>query len=190
MQKILIAVTGASGQIYARSIIDKLRKMIDTEAYSIELDVIFSIPAKSVWKEEIGTPFSDFEKEIKIINNYDFNNRNASGSNCADVMIIIPCSMGTIGRIAAGTADTLILRAADVILKERKRLILVPRESPFSLIHLRNLTTLTEAGAIIAPASPSFYFKPKGIDEMVSTFVARILELADIKMIDDSQRWG
>lgn len=186
MKKVLIAVTGASGQIYAQNIIEQLSKMTS----SIEVDIIFSVPAKGVWKEEIGTPFSDLEKKIPIINNYDFNNRNASGSNCADIMIIIPCSMGTIGRIAAGTSDTLILRAADVMLKERKKLIIVPRESPLSLIHLRNMTTLTQAGAIIAPASPSFYLKPNNIAEAVNIFVSRILELADIANIHKEYRWG
>lgn len=239
MKRVLIAVTGASGQIYARLIIDRLRAMAATsivtngEAKSrtgygvegIELDIIFSIPAKGVWKEELGTSYAALEKEfevvergndstergiggaesgeggtnsgegganskVKLINNYDFNNRNASGSNCADVMIIIPCSMGTIGRIAAGTSDTLILRAADVMLKERKRLILVPRESPYSLIHLRNMTTLTEAGAIIASAAPSFYLKPTSLEKMAGIFVSRILELAGIESIENTQRWG
>lgn len=232
MKRVLIAVTGASGQIYARLIIDRLRAMAaasivtNGEAKSrtgygvegIELDIIFSIPAKGVWKEELGTSYAALEKEfevvergndstergnggvesgegganskVKLINNYDFNNRNASGSNCADVMIIIPCSMGTIGRIAAGTSDTLILRAADVMLKERKRLILVPRESPYSLIHLRNMTTLTEAGAIIASAAPSFYLKPTSLEEMAGIFVSRILELAGIESIENTQRWG
>lgn len=196
MKKVLIAVTGASGQIYAKNIIDRLRAMASA-SNEIEVDIIFSIPAKGVWKEELESSFAQLESSIgeeggrvKLINNYDFNNRNASGSGCADVMIILPCSMGTIGRIAAGTSDTLILRAADVMLKERKRLVLVPRECPFSLIHLRNMTALTEAGAIIASAAPSFYLKPSGIEQMVSIFVSRILELAGIEPIDRAERWG
>lgn len=196
MKKILLAVTGASGQIYAKNIIDRLRDLASA-SNNIEVDIIFSIPAKGVWKEELDSTYAQLEMSIsegvsnvKLINNYDFNNRNASGSGCADVMIILPCSMGTIGRIAAGTSDTLILRAADVMLKERKRLVLVPRECPYSLIHLRNMTALTEAGAIIASAAPSFYLKPSGIEQMVSIFVSRILELAGIGSVAENERWG
>ncbi len=188
MKRVVVAVTGASGQIYAKSIIDKLAKL--SESGEVDFEVIFSIPAKGVWKEETGLEVPKSDECSYIVNNYDFGNRNASGSNCSDSMIIIPCSMGTIGRLAAGTSDTLILRAADVMLKERKKLIIVPRESPFSLIHLRNMTTLTEAGAIIAPASPGFYQKPENMEQMVEIFTDKILDIAGVDSIKKSDRWG
>ena len=106
----------------------------------------------------------------------------ASGSNCADIMIIMPCTMGTIGRIAAGISNDLITRAADVMLKERKTLVIVPRETPYNLIHLRNLTTLAQAGAIIAPASPSFYTHPTSLDNLVDTFVRRVLNISGLNI--------
>jgi 4-hydroxy-3-polyprenylbenzoate decarboxylase len=112
----------------------------------------------------------------------------ASGSAGYDTMIICPCTMGTMGRIAAGTADDLMTRSADVMLKERRRLILVPRETPFSLVHIRNMELLTQAGAIICPASPSFYSKPASIEEAVMTVVDRVLHLAGFEI--DSYRWG
>ena len=112
----------------------------------------------------------------------------ASGSGDYDIMIIIPCSMGTLGRIAAGISNDLISRAADVVLKERRKLICVVRDTPYNLIHLRNMETITLAGGIICPATPSFYSKPKTIDEVASTVVDRVLDLAGIKI--DTYRWG
>lgn len=191
-KRVLIAVTGASGQIYAKAIIERLNSNSD-----IDLEVVFSKTAIEVWNSELTTSFSEAcnpplknIQNLKIIDNSDFGNRNASGSNCADVMIIVPCTMGTIGRVAAGTSDSLILRAADVMLKERRKLVLVPRENPYSLIHLKNMTELTQAGAIVAPASPSFYQKPSNINEMVSIFSDRILEIAGISKVDEKYRWG
>lgn len=118
----------------------------------LEVDIVFTDTARQVFPHETGQPLPE-----GLIPNDSYYNRNASGSNAPDVFIIIPCTMGTLGRIAAGTSDDLICRIADVQLKERRTLIIVPRETPYSLIHLRNMTTLTEAGAIIAPASPAFY---------------------------------
>lgn len=204
--RILLAITGASGHIYAKKLIDRFIqhfKIVTQKSpkapYLPELDIIMSTTAQDVWIHELGneTPTQQFFNKlelsefIQIIDNNNFNNRNASGSNCADVMIILPTSMGTIGRIAAGTADSLILRAADVILKERKHLIITPRETPLNLIHLRNLTTLSEAGATVFPASPSFYLLPKSMDEMADMYVDRLLRFANIHLDSiTSSKWS
>ncbi len=143
--------------------------------------------AKQVWDTEIGD--KGYESySIKKYGVKDFNAPFASGSGQYDTMIIIPCSMGTLGRIASGISNDLISRAADVVLKERRKLICVIRDTPYSLIHIRNMETITLAGGIICPASPSFYSKPKTIEETASTVVDRVLDLAgfDIKTF----RWG
>ena len=127
-----------------------------------------------------GEPFSGFEKT-------DFNAPFASGSSQYDTMIIVPCSMGVVGRIASGVSDDLITRAADVILKERRKLIMVVRETPYNLIHLKNMTLLTETGAMIVPASPSFYSHPQTIEALVDTVIERILDLAGFE--NDGYRW-
>jgi 4-hydroxy-3-polyprenylbenzoate decarboxylase len=178
-QRIVIGVTGASGQIYAKRIIENLRTL-----GGIELDVIFTDTAKLVYNDETGESLP-----TPLVDNNSYFNRNASGSNPADVFIIIPCTMGTIGRISSGCSDDLISRIADVQLKERRKLIIVPRETPYSLIHLRNMTLLTEAGAIIAPASPSFYMHPGSLTEMVDNFIIRILDLADILEMPAEKKW-
>ena len=139
----------------------------------IKLDLVFTDTAKVVWEDELGMKVPD-----NALDNSSYYHPYASGSNAADVMIIMPCTMGTIGRIASGATSDLLTRAADVMLKERRPLIIVPRETPFNLIHLRNLTTLAEAGAVIAPASPSFYTHPQNMDELIDTFVRRILGIA------------
>ena len=184
--KIIVAVTGASGSIYARLLLDELchfRSKGEIE----QLGVVFSEKAKNVWAYETGTfPPCDFP--YTLYNNDDFNAPFASGSSLFDVMIVCPCSMGTMGRIAGGLSDALIPRAADVMLKERRRLILVIRENPLSLIHISNMQTLTQAGAIIAPASPSFYSHPRSIDELAMTVVDRILQLTGLKK--ETYRWG
>ena len=182
-RKIIIAVTGASGSIYAKLLIDKL---LNLSKYYETVDLIFSKNAKDVWAFEMGN--KDYESyPFKIYEPKNLFSGPASGSANYSNMIICPASMGTIGRIAAGVSDDLISRAADVMLKERKQLILVPRETPYNLIHLRNLTSLTEAGAIILPASPSFYSKPKNIEELAETVVDRIIQLIGIS--NDSYRW-
>ena len=177
--RVVVGVTGASGQIYAKHIIEKLRTL-----GGVEIDIIFTDTAKEVYKEETGEPLPS-----PLIDNNSYYNRNASGSNPAHTLIIIPCTMGTIGRIASGTSEDLICRIADVQLKERRKLIIVPRETPYSLIHLRNMTLLTEAGAIIAPASPSFYMHPHSLTEMADNFIARILDIAQISEMPADKRW-
>jgi 4-hydroxy-3-polyprenylbenzoate decarboxylase len=143
--------------------------------------------AKDVWETELGNqsytnyPFSFYEKQ-------DFYAPFASGSAQYNTMIVVPCSMGTMGRIAAGISDDLLTRAADVILKERRKLILVARETPYNLIHIKNMETITLAGGIICPATPSFYSKPTTIEEVAATVVDRVLDLAGIDL--KSYRWG
>ncbi len=182
--KIIIAVTGASGAIYAKLL---LQKMDSLQSQFEECVVIFSENAKAVWVYEMerfdpGTiPFTLYEPQ-------DLFAPPASGSAGFTTMIICPGSMGTLGRIASGVSNDLITRAADVMLKERRKLILVPREMPLSLIHLNNMNTLTLAGAIICPASPSFYSKPATIEELAMTVVDRVLTLAGFEF--ESYRWG
>lgn len=182
--KIIVGVTGASGIIYAKTLFEKLEKL---KSQIDKVSVVFSDNAKKVWEYEIETAP---EKSIpfKIFNKNDFFAPFASGSADYNIMIICPCSMGTLGRIANGTSDDLITRASDVILKERGKLILVPRETPFNLIHINNMKIITEAGGIICPAIPSFYNKPDTIKELVDTVVNRVLKLAGITI--DSFQWG
>jgi len=183
-KKIIIAVTGASGAIYAKRLLDKLRSLDDQIK---NCDLVFSSTAREIWKYELGTTPDKLNGNFTIYEKGDFYAPFASGSAGYDTMIIIPCSMGTLGRIASGVSDDLITRAADVILKERKKLILVIRENPYNLIHLKNMTLLTEAGAVIAPATPSFYSLPQTVDDLVDTVVNRIIDLAGFD--SDGFRW-
>jgi flavin prenyltransferase len=166
--KLVVAATGASGAIY----LQRLLELIDCAAHEVHL--VQSAYAHQVIREEIGeliVPPGVHQHGDKTMN-VPF----VSGSAKFDAMVVCPCSMGTLARIAAGTADTTILRAADVFLKERRMLVLVPRETPWNLIHARNVVTLTEAGAVVLPASPSFYSRPRTIEEVADTVVARILD--------------
>lgn len=183
-QNIIIAVTGASGVIYAQSLFEKLRALHDQIN---EVAVVFSKNATDIWQHEIGDR-SYLETDFSIYEPDNFNAPFASGSSQYGAMIICPCSMGTLGRIAGGISDSLITRAADVMLKERRKLIIVTRESPLSLIHINNMKTVTEAGGIILPASPSFYSKPTSINELVASVTDRILDLAGFEI--NSYRWG
>jgi len=184
MIKIAIAITGASGSIYAESLLKKL--LVVKEQWD-DLAIVMTDNAKLVWKTELD---NDSWKKfpVKFYGTSDFSAPFASGSGQYDTMIIIPCSMGTLGRIASGISNDLITRAADVVLKERRKLICVVRDTPYSLIHIRNMETITLAGGIICPATPSFYSQPKTIEDVAATVVDRVLDLAgfDIK----SFRWG
>lgn len=173
-RKIAVAISGASGSIYAALLLEELKKNKD-----LEVALVLSKNAGTVWQEELKN--EDYKHlPFKVYDNQDYYAPFASGSSTFDTLIIVPCSMGTIGRIASGISDNLISRAADVMLKERKKLICVVRETPYNLIHLRQMTSLTEAGAIICPASPSFYSKPENIAELALTVVHRIMKLAGI----------
>ncbi len=179
--KLVIATTGASGAVYFQ----RLLAAIDPAAHEVHL--VFSDPSREVIAMELGS--------LKIppgIHEHDDHNMSVpfvSGSARFDAMVIVPCSMGTMGRIAAGTADSVILRAADVFLKERRKLILVPRETPWNLIHARNAATLLEAGAVLLPASPSFYSRPQTVEAVADTVVARILDQLGLE-VPGAFRWG
>ncbi len=184
MKKIIIAITGASGSIYARSILTKLALL---QHQWSELGIVMTTNARQVWQTELHDE-SYNTLPGTLYSTTDFMAPFASGSGQYDTMIIIPCSMGTLGRIATGMSNDLITRAADVVLKERRKLICVIRDTPYNLIHIRNMETITLAGGIICPATPSFYSRPQTLEEVASTVVDRVLDLAglDIK----TYRWG
>jgi len=183
-KKIVIAITGASGSIYANLLIKKLGMI--KEQWN-ELAIVFSDNAKTVWKTELEN--EDYNQlPYPIFDKSDFNAPFASGSGRFDTMIIVPCSVGTLGRIAQGISNDLITRAADVILKERRKLICVLRETPYNLIQIKNMETITLAGGIICPATPSYYSKPKTIEEAASTVVDRVIDLAGLNI--KTYRWG
>lgn len=179
--KILVAITGASGSLYAQRLLDNL----DPAAH--ELHVILSQYAPAVLAEEIPAglrlPAGATSHNLRSMN-LPF----ASGSNPPDAMVVIPCSMGTLGRIAHGLSSDSLLRCADVMLKERRKLILVPRETPLSLVHVKNFELLLLAGATILPANPSFYMKPQSVEQVVDTVVARVLDHLGIPQ-NLVQRW-
>lgn len=179
--KLVLAGTGASGAIYLQRLLAKL----DPSAHEIHL--VLTPFAQQVIREELGelhVPAGVHQHGDKSMN-VPF----ASGSARFDAMVIVPCSMGTIGRIAAGTSDSTILRAADVFLKERRKLILVARETPWNLIHARNVCTLIEAGALVMPASPGFYSRPQTIEEIADTVVDRILDQLGLP-VEGAFRWA
>lgn len=177
--KIIVAVTGASGAIYARRTLELLLASMQVTRIAL----ILSDTAQQVIAHEgESLPSSEL---IELYDNHQMFASVASGSATWDAMIVVPASMGSVGRMAAGISQTLIERAADVMLKERRQLIVVVRETPYSLIHLRNMSTLTEVGATILPASPSFYSHPTTIQEAVDTVVERIITHAGI----DSSRY-
>ncbi|MGZ3767034.1 MAG: UbiX family flavin prenyltransferase [Mucilaginibacter sp.] len=183
-KKIVIAITGASGAIYAKLLLDKLQQL---SGQIEEIAVVMSDNAKQVWKFELDN--SDYDKfPYTIYAKHDFMAPFASGSARFDTMVIVPCSMGTLGRIAGGISDDLITRAADVVLKERRKLILVARDTPLNLIHIRNMQTVTEAGGIICPAVPSYYSKPKTVEDVAMTVVNRVIDLVGLD--NESYRWG
>lgn len=184
MKKIAVAITGASGSIYAKLLLQKLSALPEQVK---EVSLVMSNNAKYVWKTELGSEsYTDFS--FRNYDKNDFTAPFASGSARYDMMIIVPCSMGTLGRIAAGISNDLTTRGADVMLKERKKLICVVRDTPYNLIHIRNMEAVTLAGGIICPATPSFYSLPKTIEELAATVVDRVLDLAGLHT--DSFRWG
>ena len=167
--KLLIAVTGASGSIYAQRLLDQLDPALH------QVHVVLSRYASAVVQTEMPGGFR-LKPGVQLHSLQSMNVPFASGSNTVDVMVVIPCSMGTLGRIAHGLSEDVLLRAADVVLKEKRKLILVPRETPLSLIHLKNMELAMLAGATILPANPSYYFRPTTIEELADTVVARVLD--------------
>ncbi|MEA1887142.1 MAG: UbiX family flavin prenyltransferase [Bacteroidota bacterium] len=198
-RKIIVAVTGASGAIYAESLLERIGNLEEGPG---EVALVFTKIASEIWEYELGERFNLKDKRqkykdkskakskvlFKVYDNRDFYAPFASGSSRYDTMIICPTSMGMLGRIANGVADDLVSRAADVMLKERRKLILVPRETPYNLIHINNMKLLTEAGAIILPATPSFYSKPDTVKDLVLTVVDRILDIAGFDV--GGYKWG
>jgi len=182
--KIVIAITGASGSIYAKTLFDRLNQINEQIE---ELSIIMSKNAKFVWETELGN--ADYTKlPYKFYDKQDFTAPFASGSANFNIMIICPCSMGTLGRISSGISNDLTTRAADVILKERRQLILITRESPLSMIHINNMKVITESGGIICPASPSFYSNPTSFEDLARTVIDRSIQLAGLEI--DSFNWG
>lgn len=183
-QRVVVAVGGSSGSIYAKVLFDRLQEM---HTQWDRVGVVMSDNARYNWELELGDqsyrdyPFDFYQKN-------DFMAPFASGSARYTSMLVCPCSMGLLARMAQGISNDLVTRAADVMLKERRKLIVVPRDTPYSLLHLRNMTLLTEAGAIICPATPSFYSKPTTFEELALTVVDRVLDLAGFE--PDTYRWG
>jgi 4-hydroxy-3-polyprenylbenzoate decarboxylase len=184
MQKIIVAISGASGAIYAEQLLGKLSELTNQVS---EVGMVMSKNAEAVWQTERQN--RNYEKlPFKRYELNDFSAPFASGSAKFTTMIIVPCSMGTLGRIASGISNDLTTRAADVILKEKRKLICVIRETPYNLIHIRNMETVTLAGGMICPATPSFYHNPQTIHEAVDTVVDRILDLSGLQI--DTKRWN
>ncbi len=187
MTKVIVGITGASGAPYAKRLLEVLDRRCKQRG-DLEVAVCISNTASEVWSLECGGDI----REALPFPIWDLQNYRApfaSGSAGWHAMVIVPCSMGTVARIAHGISDTLLTRTADVMLKERRKLIVVPRETPLSLIHLENLTALARAGADVIPAMPAFYSKPKTLDDLVSTVVARVVDhLGLVESI--APRWG
>ncbi|MDD5349766.1 MAG: UbiX family flavin prenyltransferase [Chthoniobacteraceae bacterium] len=179
--KLLLATTGASGAIYLQRLLDRL----DPAAHAVHL--VCSEPSRQVAAQELGA--LRIPEGVHVHDDRDMNVPFVSGSARFDAMVVVPCSMGTLGRIAAGTADSVILRAADVFLKERRKLILVPRETPWSLIHARNAVAVLEAGAVLLPACPGFYSRPETVEAVADTVVFRILDHLGLAT-PGAFRWG
>jgi 4-hydroxy-3-polyprenylbenzoate decarboxylase len=197
-RQLTIGVTGASGAPYTMELMKQLVQQ------DVQIFLIFSSAAKVVFKTEIdvdvpGNPeraseffielFGAKEEQIQVLSSQNWFSPPASGSAAPKQMIVVPCSTGTLSAIAHGTSDNLLERAADVVIKERGQLILVPRETPFSAIHLENMTTLAKLGVTIMPAAPGFYHKPESIDDLVQFMVARMLDHLQIEQTL-VPRWG
>jgi flavin prenyltransferase len=184
-KKIVVAIGGASGAIYAKILLDKLL-LLSNQIEAI--GVVMTDNAKFNWEYELGN--RHFETDYSTFTFYDKRNFMApfaSGSARFDTMIVCPCSMGLLGRIATGISDDLVTRAADVILKERRKLLLVTRETPLSIIHLKNMLSVSEAGGVIVPAVPSFYSRPDSVEAVAATVIDRVIDLAGLNQ--DSFRW-
>ena len=183
-KKIVVAIGGSSGSIYAKVLLDKLTLLHDKKE---AVGLVMSENARYNWDYELGN--EDWKNyDFKVYEKMDFMAPFASGSAKYETMIVCPCSMGLMARIATGISNDLVTRAADVILKERRRLILVPRDAPLSIIHINNMKIVTEAGGIICPASPSFYSRPTTFEELAATVIDRVLDLAGFDLA--SYRWG
>jgi flavin prenyltransferase len=181
-RKIAVGISGASGSIYAKVLLDALQKLDN-----LEVALVMSKNAKDVWKWELdNTDYTNYN--VKMYEPNDFMAPFASGSSTYDSLIICPCSMGTLGRIASGVSDSLVTRAADVMLKERRKLICVVRDTPYNNIHIQNMQTVSQSGGVIVSASPSFYSKPKTFEDLAATVTDRILGLVNLQ--HNGYKWG
>jgi 4-hydroxy-3-polyprenylbenzoate decarboxylase len=180
--RILVAITGASGALYAQRLLDNL----DPSRH--EIHVVMSSYAHAVLSEELPGGLR-LPPGARMHNLKSMNAPFASGSSPPDAMVIIPCTMGTLGRIAHGFSEDVLLRAADVVLKEKRKLILVPRETPLNLVHVKNFELLLLAGAVILPANPSFYTRPQTVEQVADTVVARVLDHLGVEH-SLVPRWG
>jgi len=193
---LVVAITGASGTVYARRLLERALDHFETIGLTISRHAFRGMEEELLLKTSPGEfrpemllPGLEGVDRIYYHGPHDFDAPFASGSAAPDALVVVPCSMGTLGRIAAGASDDLLTRAADVMLKERRKLILVPRETPLSLIHLRNMLAVTEAGAVVMPAAPGFYHRPQQVEELVDFVVFRILD--HLGVLDRSaKRWG
>lgn len=186
--RLVVAVTGASGAIYARRTLELLAKQV-AGGDALTVDWVTSSTAAQVWETELGEPLPASIGSLRRWDRLDFRAPFASGSNAPDAVLVMPCSMSTLARVAHGGGDDLIARACEVALKERRRLILVVRETPLSLVHLRNMVAVTEAGALVLPAVPSFYAGIRTLEHAVDTVVARALDHAGVRL-ELLPRWG
>lgn len=182
---LVIGISGASGSPYAKRLIDILTA--EGRFPDLQLSIVVSSTAQEVWAHEVGGKIKDLG--IQVYGGRDYTAPFASGSSVCDAMVIVPCSMSCVARIAYGMSDNLLTRAADVVLKERRRLVVVPRETPYSAVHLENMLKLAQLGATVLPASPSFYGKPATIEQVIDTVVGRLLDHLgfDHKLV---RRWG
>lgn len=185
---LVVAVTGASGAIYARRTLDVLAQQI-AAGRTLAVDWVTSATAAQVWEAELGEPLPDAIAPLRRWDRNDFRAPFASGSSAPEAVLVMPCSMSTLARVAHGGGDDLISRACEVALKERRRLILVVRETPLSLVHLRNMVAATEAGALVLPAVPAFYAGIRTLEQAVDSVVARALDHAGIRL-ELLPRWG
>ncbi|MBS2019184.1 MAG: UbiX family flavin prenyltransferase [Deltaproteobacteria bacterium] len=184
-RKVVVGITGASGAPYAKRLLGVLSEMRE----ATEVAVCLSSTAPEVWQLECGGDIREEIGDFPVWGMRDYRAPFASGSAGWHAMAIVPCSMGTVARIAHGISDTLLTRAADVMIKERRTLVIVPREMPLSVIHLENLTTLARAGVVVQPAMPSFYGKTKTLEQAIDTVVGRTLDQLGLEH-DLLKRWG
>jgi 4-hydroxy-3-polyprenylbenzoate decarboxylase len=184
-RRIVVGISGASGAPYARRLLELLTTAPLSER--VQLSVVLSSTAEQVWTHECGGHVRDFD--LPIFDGRDYTAPFASGSSAPDAMVIVPASMSTVARIACGISDNLLTRAADVVLKERRTLIVVPREAPYSEVHLKNMLELTRLGALILPASPSFYGRPESIGALLDTVLGRVLDHLGLDHTI-TRRWG
>ncbi len=188
-RKIVVAITGASGSIYARALVEAL--ILARKREPLALAAVLSSTAPEVWSHELGGDVREWlaARDLPVFQGRDYRAPFASGSARWEAMAVVPCSMSSVAKIAHGISDDLLSRAADVMLKERRKLVLVARETPLSTIHLENMLAVARAGAVVLPATPSFYGRPTTIDEVVGTVVARVLDQLGIEQ-GDARRWG